>query len=203
MLEQFKLSPPKVVQRKEPTAAIREDSLDLRSDASPSKEHMKRQLAGARKQVKQLLKENKEKDEKIEEQRKRINELVNEVQELREIVPTDEEQDALDCLDVGNLDGALEMFHRASEKLEQKLSEREQQGTKLQMDALQEHLEIQYGIDGMTQNSFQRMVAIIGRHTAVESEAIAARQKERSKPRGTYKPRVLSNEKNRAPDRHC
>ena len=53
-------------------------------------------------------------------------------------------------------------------------------------------LEIQYGIDGMTQNSFQRMVAIIGRHTAVESEAIAARQKDRSKPRGTYKPRACN-----------
>jgi hypothetical protein len=39
------------------------------------------------------------------------------------------------------------------------------------------------------------MVAIIGRHTAVESEAIAARQKERPKPRGTYKPRALSDDK--------
>jgi hypothetical protein len=161
---------------------------------------VKRELKAAKKQVKQLLKQVEQKDEKLKEQQARIEQLIDENEELRKIVPTEEEAEALEYLYEGNFEAAIEMFKEASAGLEKALNEREMSGKKSQMSAFQEHLElvapeICYGIDGLSQNQFQRIVAMIGRHTVPESQAKAEHERTRKKRSGGYKPRILSPQK--------
>ena len=68
------------------------------SSSSPSKEDVKRERDGLKRKVGDLEKEVSQKDEKIEVQRQGIAALILQNKHLRELVPTEEEQDALELL---------------------------------------------------------------------------------------------------------
>jgi hypothetical protein len=161
---------------------------------------VKRQRDKLKRKVISLEEEAKEKDEEIKAQQLRIIALIAENEELQNLAPTDTEREALECLYAGNLEGALRLFEDASAAYEKKIGDSVESGKKMQSEALQSHFrsiapEICYGLDGLSQRQFQRMVAMIGRHTAVESAEFAQYERTREKRSNGYKKRKLSSEK--------
>jgi hypothetical protein len=167
---------------------------------SPSKDEVKGMNRSLKRKIEELEKEVDDKQKTIEKQANRIAHLISVNEYLQDMVPTEEEKDAVDCLYAGNISGALRLFEEASIAYDKELGERVAAGKKAQSDAFQTHLlgiapEICYGLDGLSQRQFQRMIAMLGRHTAVESGLMANYERTRPKRSGGYAPRKLSAEK--------
>ena len=65
----------------------------------------------------------------------RIQEFINQIEELWALVPTEDEQEALECLHAGNLAAALMLFKEASTAYDNALRDSTESGKKAQSDA--------------------------------------------------------------------
>ena len=143
--------------------------------------------------VKSMSKKQKEDAKEIAELKERIAELERllaalQGAETRELDA--HETMALAALERGDFEVAVRLFTRSGQRYEKMLLAYKKcdvkEGEEKMRDALQQHLmsvapEICFGINGLSQNSFQLIVAIIGKHTVQESLAIAAKEKAKKK----------------------
>jgi hypothetical protein len=104
---------------------------------------------------------------------------------------------------------AIRLYTRAGQNYEKVLRDYHDvdvlKGEENMRKVLQKHLEavapeICYGINGLSQNSFQRIVAIIGKHTIQESLDIATKEKARKKKFTRTKREISRDEDQRKRD---
>jgi hypothetical protein len=129
-------------------------------------------------------------NEKIVDLEAQLASALAELQKLEKRLPDENEILALAALHRGEFEIAIQLFTRSYQSYEKMLLNHKKtdvkEGEDKMRNAIQQHWEevapeMCYGINGLSQNGFQRLVAIFSKHTVPESLAIAAEERAKVK----------------------